>query len=403
MFTSPEIRGALEDITILDLTRVLAGPYCGMLLSDMGAKTIKIEIPGKGDDSRSYGPFKNGESIYYANLNRNKKGITLDLKKPEGKKILLELVKKADVLIENYRPGVMDKLGLGYDVLKEVNEQLIYAAVSGFGCYGPYSQKPGYDIIAQAMGGLMSVTGQPNDPPTRAGNAMGDILGGMNLTIGILAALNARHITKKGQRVDVSLVDSVVASMETAPQRYFMDGHLPKRMGNRYAAIAPYDCYACKDGHFVLGCGNQKLFEKFCNDVIKMPELIIDERFQDVPLRVKFSDDFQVIVEGWAKDYTVQELVGWLDKEGLPVAPIYTIKDIVEDEHIANAREMFIPFSHPIIGKIKVNGCPIKLMDTKTTLRYPAPILGQHNKEIMTEFLYYTEEEYNKLVEKQVF
>lgn len=239
--------GALENITVLDLTRVLAGPYCGMLLADMGAKVIKIEMKGKGDDSRSYGPFKNGESIYFANLNRNKMGITIDLKKPEGKEVFLRLVKKADVLIENYRPGVMDKLGIGYNTLKEVNDQLIYAAVSGFGSYGPYSQKPGYDIIAQAMGGLMSVTGQPNDPPTRAGNAMGDMLGGLNLTIGVLAALNARHITKKGQRVDISLVDCVVASMETAPQRYFMDGYLPKRMGNHSNAVA--ESLFCKFSH----------------------------------------------------------------------------------------------------------------------------------------------------------
>jgi formyl-CoA transferase len=252
------------------------------------------------------------------------------------------------------------------------------------------------------MGGLMSVTGQPNDPPTRAGNAMGDMLGGLNLTIGVLAALNARHITKKGQRVDVSLVDCVVASMETAPQRYFMEGKLPKRMGNRYAAIAPYDSYACRDGYFVLGCGNQKLYEKFCRDIIKLPGLITDERFKTIPLRVEHSDDFKVIVENWAKDYTVKDMVAWLDREGLPAAPIYTIKDVVEDKHISEAREMFVPFSHPVIGKMKVNGCPIKLMDTKTSLRMPAPTLGQHNKEILTEYLNYSEEEYDKLIENNI-
>ena len=203
-------KGALSNIKVLDLTRVLAGPYCTMMLADFGADVIKIEMPRKGDDTRGFGPFVNGESLYYANINRNKKGITLNLKSEEGKNIFLEMVKHADVVVENYRPGVMEKLGLGYDELAKVNNQIIYGAVSGFGCYGPYSERPGYDIIAQAMGGLMSITGQEGGEPTRVGNAMGDVLGGMNLTIGILTALNARKIIGKGQRVDVSLVDSVV-------------------------------------------------------------------------------------------------------------------------------------------------------------------------------------------------
>ena len=206
---------ALGDITVLDLTRVLAGPYCTMMLADFGANVIKVEIPGKGDDTRAMGPIKNGASMYYANVNRNKKGVTLNLKAPEGKELFKELVKKADVVVENYRPGVMDKLGLGYDELKKVNPRIIYAAVSGFGCYGPNSQRPGYDIIAQAVGGLMSISGHPGGQPTRVGSAMGDMLGGMNLTIGILMALHARQLTGRGQRVDVALVDSVVASLET--------------------------------------------------------------------------------------------------------------------------------------------------------------------------------------------
>ena len=237
-------KGALSNIRVLDLTRVLAGPYCTAMLADMGAEVIKIEIPGKGDDTRGMGPFKNGESMYYANINRNKYGVTLNLKSEEGKEIFKELVKKADVVVENYRPGVMDKLGLGYEILKEINPQIIYAAVSGFGFYGSYHERPGYDIIAQAMGGLMSITGPENGSPTRAGNAMGDVLGGMNLTIGILAALNARQIIKKGQRVDVSLVDSVVSALETGTQRYFVNNEIPKLLGNScllYTSPSPRD------------------------------------------------------------------------------------------------------------------------------------------------------------------
>ena len=212
---------ALEDLVVLDLTRVLAGPYCTMMLADFGARVIKIEVPGKGDDTRAMGPFRNGSSMYYANVNRNKQGVTLNLKKPEGKELFLKLVEKADVVVENYRPGVMDRLGLGYDVLKEVNPRIIYAAVSGFGSYGRCAYRPGYDIIAQSYGGLMSITGEEGGQPLRAGNAMGDVLGGMNLTIGVLTALHARSLSGKGQRVDVALVDSVVSALETGTQRYF--------------------------------------------------------------------------------------------------------------------------------------------------------------------------------------
>ena len=223
---------ALENLTVLDLTRVLAGPFCTMMLADMGANVIKIEVPKGGDDTRSYPPFRaenlNGEreSVYFANINRNKKGITLNLKAPEGKEIFKELVKKADIVVENYRPGVMDKLGLGYDVLKEINPRIIYAAVSGFGCYGPYHLRPGYDILAQAMGGMMSITGSKGGEPTRAGSALGDILGGLHVTIGILAAVNARTITGKGQRVDVSLMDSMIAATENTALKYIETGNI---------------------------------------------------------------------------------------------------------------------------------------------------------------------------------
>lgn len=255
---------ALQDIVVLDLTRVLAGPYCTMMLADFGADVIKIEIPVKGDDTRGMGPFVNNSSLYYANVNRNKKSVTLNLKDPKGKELFLAMVKKADVVVENYRPGVMDKLGVGYDVLKEVNDRIIYAAVSGFGSYGRNSARPGYDIIAQAYGGLMSITGEPDGEPLRVGTAIGDVLGGMNLTIGVLTALHARELSGKGQRVDVALVDSVISSLETGTQRYFASGKLPRRIGNRYASAYPYDSFKAKDGSFVIGCGNDKLFNLLC-------------------------------------------------------------------------------------------------------------------------------------------
>lgn len=379
--------GALENLTVLDLTRVVAGPFCGSILGDLGAEVIKIETPDKGDDARAYAPHINGESAYYANLNRNKRGLTLNLKHPEGKRLFLELVKKADIVIENFRPGVMDRLGLGYGVLKEANAQIIYAALSGFGSYGPYAQRPGYDIISQGMGGLMSVTGQKGDIPTRVGCAIGDILGGLNLTIGILTALHARRRLGHGQKIDVALVDSVVASLENAFVRYFHNGYIPERNGNAYISIAPYNSYKAKDGYVIIACGNQKLYEKLCNDVLDMPEMLTDERFLTVPLRVENNDIQKEYIERWTAQRTVAEIVDIVLAHGIPAGPIYDVRQIVEDEHIAKAREMFVDVEHPIIGAMKLNGSPIKLMDTMPSIRRPAPTLGQHNHEILTELL----------------
>ena len=395
-----EKHGALENLVVLDLCRVIAGPFCGAMLADMGATVIKVEMPGKGDDARAYAPYINGESLYYSNLNRNKYGITLNMKTEEGKKILKELVKKADILIENFRPGVMDKLGLGYDVLKEINPQLIYGAVSGFGSYGRYKDRPGYDIIAQAMGGLMSITGQPGNPPTRSGNAMGDILGGLNLTIGVLAAVNARTITGKGQRVDVALTDCVVASLEQAIQRYSVSGKVPQRRGNSYEAIAPYDTYRAKDGYVVIGCGNQKLYEKFCREIINRPELITDERFLTVPLRVQYNEELKVYFEEWTSQKSVKEVTEIVLGAGIPAGPIYDLKDIFHDEHIVKDREMIIHTTHPVMGDIVLNGNPVKLLDTQNDItRKPSPTLGEDNEYIMKEFLGKSADEVEQLKE----
>ena len=378
---------ALEDIVVLDLTRVLAGPYCTMMLADYGAEVIKIEVPEKGDDTRAFGPLKNGASMYYANVNRGKKGVTLNLKNPKGRRLFLEMVKKADVVVENYRPGVMEKLELGYETLQKINSQIIYAAVSGFGCYGPNSRRPGYDIIAQATGGLMSITGEPGGHGIRVGNAMGDVLGGMNLTIGILMALHARNLTGKGQRVDVSLVDSVVASLETGTQRFFASGKQPELMGNRYAAAYPYDSFNAEDGSFVIGCGNDKLFTLFCTKVLMQPQLLEDPRFATNLKRCEYHDELKPIIEEWSCKHTVDEAVDLLNAAGVPAAPINGLKRVTEDEHIVKAREMFVALPHPIIGDMKVNGNPVKLLATKADISRPAPSLGQDNVAVYGKLL----------------
>lgn len=396
------MKKALADILVLDLTRVLAGPYCTMMLADYGAEVIKIEVPGKGDDTRAFGPLKNGASMYYANVNRGKKGVTLNLKEDKGKKIFLDMVKRADVVVENYRPGVMDKLGLGYEELKKNNDRIIYAAVSGFGCYGPKSLRPGYDIIAQATGGLMSITGEPGRHGIRVGNAMGDVLGGMNLTIGILIALHARTITGKGQRVDVSLVDSVVSSLETGTQRYFASGKQPELMGNRYAAAYPYDSFKASDGFFVIGCGNDKLFSLFCNNVLNRPELLEDSRFATNIKRCEYHAELKPIIEEWSINYSIDEAVDLLNEAGVPAAPINDLQRVTEDDHIANVREMFVPLHHPIIGDMKVNGNPVKLLDTKADISRPAPALGQDNGEVYKSLLGFDESFLEKLKEDRI-
>lgn len=400
--------GALENLTVLDLTRVLAGPFCTMMLADMGANVIKIEIPNGGDDTRAYPPFREHnlqgerESLYFANLNRNKKGVTLNLKTPEGKELFKKLVGRADVVVENYRPGVMDKLGLGYDVLKEVNPRIIYAAVSGFGCYGPYHLRPGYDILAQAMGGMMAITGPKGGGPTRAGSALGDILGGLHVTIGILAAVNARTITGRGQRVDVSLMDSVIAATENTALKYLESGEIPPRMGNRYAAVSPYDGFRCKDGVVIIACGNQKLYNKLCTEILDRPDMITDPRFVDMPGRLKYQDDIQVVVEDWLKDKTMHEATDILLSHGIPAGPILDISQILADPHVKE-REMFVEMEHPTLGHITVNGCAIKLMDTKPAVRTPAPALGQDNRAVYQQMLGLSDAEFDALHEKQVF
>lgn len=392
--------GALTGVRVLDLTRVLAGPMSGMMLADMGAEVIKIEVPNKGDDSRAFGPFKEGESAYYMNLNRNKRGMTLNLKSPKGKEVFLELVKMADVVLENYRPGTMEKLGLGYDVLKEVNPKLVYGCVSGFGHYGPYKNKPGYDIISQAMGGLMSTTGWPGGEPTRTGTAMGDVLAGLSVTIGILAALRYRDVTGIGQKVDVALVDSVVASMEIINMIYLVEGRLPQRQGNRYESTYPYDSFKATDGSIVIACGNDKLWALLCN-LMGTPEYITDERYDTNIKRVNNHAEVKEIVENWTATLQMDELLAAIDSIGVPCAPINTIEQVVNDPHIADAREMFVEVEHPVAGKMKLTGSHIKLSETKAGVRTPAPILGQHTKEILKDILELNDDEIKELIDEK--
>ena len=393
--------GALEGITVLDLTRVLAGPFASMMMADMGANVIKIEETGKGADERQMGPFLNGESAYYMNLNRNKKGVSLNLKAPKGKQIFKDLVKKADVVLENYRPGTMEKLGLGYEVLREINPGIIYAAVSGFGQYGPYTKRPGYDIISQAMSGLMSTTGWPGGAPTRSGTAMGDVLGGLSVTIGILSAIYNRSHTGRGQVVDVALVDSAVASLEIINMIYLVENRLPQRIGNRYESVYPYDSFQAKDDLVIIGVGNDKLLYLFAKHIGR-PELVDHPDFARTRDRVKNHVMVKQIVEEWTQTKTVKEIVDELLAAGIPAAPIYGIDQVVADPHIAGAREMFVDTVHPKAGPIKLTGSHIKFSETKTAIRTPSPGLGEHNAEVLESLLGMTPAEIQSLRDEGV-
>jgi crotonobetainyl-CoA:carnitine CoA-transferase CaiB-like acyl-CoA transferase len=373
-------------VKVLDLSRVLAGPYCSMLLADMGADVIKLEVPGVGDDSRQFPPFKGGESLYYANLNRGKRSIVIDLKQPEGRDLFLGLVKKCDVLIENFRPGTMERLGLGYDTLREANSRLIYAAISGFGQTGPYRSLPGYDIIGQAMGGLMSVTGWPDSPPTRVGTAIGDILSALFCCVGVLAALRVRENTGVGQMVDIALVDSVFASLENIPQKLFVEGVIPERIGNRYEFVYPYDSFRTRDGWVIIGIANDSIWRRFL-EASGIPGLGEDPRFGSNKMRVENHASLKPFIEGWTAEKAVAEIVSLMNESGVPACPIHDVGQVVEDPHVSVARKMVVEVDQPGIGRIRVLGNPVKMSETRPTPRGPAPSLGEDTGEVLEELL----------------
>ncbi len=386
----------LSGIVVLDLTRVLAGPFCTMVLSDLGAEIIKVEMPGKGDDSRYFGPFKNGRSLYFLSLNREKKSISLNLKKEEGKKILKELVKHADVLVENFRPGTMEKLGLGYNELKKINPKLIYAASSGFGHSGPDSKKPAYDMLVQAMGGIMSITGWENTPPTRVGMSIGDITASLFTAIGINAALYQREKTGLGQKIDVAMLDCQVAILENALTRYQVDNIPPKPMGNRHPTITPFQAFKAKDKYFVLPIGNDNLWQKFC-DVIKKPDWKTNEMFSTNDKRTKNYDILIPLLEELFAQKTADEWIKIFENAGIPCGPINTIDKVMKNRQVLS-RNMIVEVNDKKAGKIKIAGNPIKMdFIEDSTERKAPPEIGEHNEEILKKFLNYTDEEIENL------
>lgn len=377
--------GPLDGIKVLDLTRVLAGPYATMLLGDLGAEVIKIEQPGTGDESRNFGPFKNGFSLYFMSVNRGKRSVTLNLKTERGQAIFKQLLAHTDIVVENFRPGTMKKLGLDYDTLKAEHRSLIYAACSGFGQTGPYAQQGAYDMIIQGMGGIISITGEPEGPPVRVGTSISDITAALFTTIGVLSALHHRNQTGKGQFVDVAMLDSLVAVLENAVVRYFATGEAPRPLGARHPAITPFEAFASADGHVIIALGNDTLWAKFCEYVNRL-DLISDERFRTNADRTENHAELFPILSDIMSERTTDDWIDALGEIGVPCGPINAMDKVVSHPQV-QAREMITRVAHQITGEVKVPGVPIKLSETPGNVDAPAPSLGEHTTEVLTDVL----------------
>ncbi|MDR0966485.1 MAG: CoA transferase [Myxococcales bacterium] len=387
--------GPLAGISIIDMTRVLAGPFCTMMLADMGAEVIKVERPGSGDDSRAFGPFVNGESAYFMSINRGKKSVTLDLKSAEGKALLLSLIDGADVLVENFKPGVMKKLGLDYEVLHARNPRLIYAASTGFGQTGPYSARPAYDLVIQAMGGIMSITGPDAAHPTKVGTSISDISAGVFTCIGILAALNHRHRTGEGQMVDVAMLDCMVAMLENAVARFAASGVSPLPIGNRHPSITPFSTLTTSDGMLAIACGNDALFQRFCN-LIGRDGLPTDERFATNAARTAHWADLEPLLNEAMGQQSKAHWMEVFEKAAIPCGPINDIEALSADPQVI-ARQMLVDVVHPIAGPLKVPGAPIKFSESKAEVHAPAPVLGADNADIFGKRLGLSQEKLDAL------
>ena len=379
-----ERRGPLSGVTVLDLTRVLAGPYCTMVLADLGARVIKVERPDDGDDARSIGPFVRAKSAYFMSLNRGKESISLDLSDSADRKIFDKLLPRADVLVENYRAGVMEKLGYGWETLHARHPRLIYAAASGFGHTGPYAERPAYDLVVQGMGGLMSLTGQPGSGPTRVGTSIGDIAAGLFTAIGVNAALYHRELTGEGTKIDVAMLDCQVALLENAIARYVATGQVPGPLGSRHPSITPFEAFASADGHLIIAAGNDGLFRKLC-DVLGRPELAGDPRFCSNEARTDNADALKTEIEGALRERSRADWLSALESAGVPCGPINDIAEVMSDPQVA-ARNMVIRVRDEVAGEISMPGNPIKLsaFDDPPT-REPAPGLDRDRERLLEE------------------
>ncbi len=392
----PDSSPPLDGVRVLDLSRVLAGPYCSMTLSDLGAEIIKVEIPGRGDDTRAYPPFVNGVSSYYMSLNRGKKSLTLNLKEEEGVKVLHRLVKECDVVLENFRPGVTKRLSVDYETLRRIKPDLIYCSISSYGQTGPYASWPGYDLIIQGMSGIMGITGEQGRPPVRVGIAVTDLNAGMYGVISILSALRVRDQTGLGQHLDVSMMDTAVSWMTYIAGSYFADGRVPPRMGGAHPSIVPYQVFESGDGKYLLiGCGNDRLFGGLCS-VTELEQLVDDPLYSRNEARVENRETLIPIIQERFMEHPRDYWLSLLREKGVPCAPVNSIDEVFADPQLVH-RDMLVEMNHPEIGDIKQIGAPLKFSETPCRLDNPPPLLGEHTDEVLTTLCGYTESEIEAL------
>ena len=390
---------ALENIKVVDLTRTLAGPFCTMILGDMGADVVKIEEPERGDETRSWTPFWNGESTQFLSFNRNKRSLSVNLKEEEGLELVLSLAADADVMIESFRAGALERMGLGYEAVKAVNPDIVYCSISGYGRSGPMADKPGYDLIIQAYSGLMHLTGEPDGSPLRVGFSLVDLFTGMMAYGSIVTALYNRDKTGEGQWIEAALLDGQVATMSYHATGYMGTGVEPHRLGSGHPSLVPYQSFPASDGFFILGCANDGLWGRLCQ-AMERPDLLEDPRFKTNTDRVAHRPE---CIETLSKVFSSKTVAEWVDiisDAGVPCGPINRVSDVVKDPQVL-AREMIADLPHPNVPDLKVPSSPMKLTETPATLRMAPPLLGQHNAQILGE-LGYTADQVKKLQEKGV-
>jgi crotonobetainyl-CoA:carnitine CoA-transferase CaiB-like acyl-CoA transferase len=374
----------LDGIFVLDLSRILSGPICTMSLADMGARVVKVEPPPHGDDTRLWGPpFLNGTSTYFLSINRNKQSLALDLKSPQGRDILWQLVDRADVLVENFRPGVLERLGFGAEEVAKRNSRLIYCSVSGFGQTGPQSNRPGYDVVAQGESGLMDLTGYSDGPPAKMGSSLADIIAGLYAANGILLALLARQKTGKGQVVDISLLDSLVSTLTYQAMIYFATGRSPRRMGTRHPSIVPYECFEAKDGFINIGVANEKAWVRLC-EALGIPQLASDPRFGTMAGRIANYDELRPILADVLSQMSRSDIMRLLEEGGIAVGSVNTVAEALEHPQI-QARNMVVELTHPDYGLLKMLGIPVQLSDTPGQVVTPPPLYGEHSRSVLLE------------------
>jgi crotonobetainyl-CoA:carnitine CoA-transferase CaiB-like acyl-CoA transferase len=380
----------LDGIRVIDLSRVLAGPYATMLLADMGAEVIKIEEPGRGDDTRAWPPFVGGESTYFMSVNRGKKSLTLDLKPEAGKAVLRRLVGGADVLIENFRPGTLARLGFGWDAVHALNPRLVYCSISGFGESGPEAGRPGYDLIVQGESGVMDLTGLPDGPPVKVGNSIADLAAGTMAAHGVVLALFARERTGQGQRVEIAMLDVMVALLTYQGQAYLTTGVSPRRRGNQHPSIVPYEVFEAADGYITVGVANNSLWSRFCQ-AIGHAELATDPRFDTEAKRVEHRETLVPLLAGIFRSAPAGDWLGRLERAGVPAGKINSVGEALESPHL-RARGTIVTVTHPAAGPLRMVGPPVRLHGTPAEAAVPPPLLGEHTEEVLTKLLGYSAE-----------